>query len=370
MPSRQRTVTAPGVVKHIDPDLMEDTGSGLDFGTRPDRMLGHVTPVDRFFLRSHAPTPDVDLQRWRLHVHGDAVQHPHTYTYHQLWNEFPLFSKVLTIECAGNRRVLFGQETGVKFDGTQWGRGAISTAEWTGVRLRDLLEPSGVCADACEVMAESFDDISARRPLPMAKATADDTLVALAMNGQTLPPDHGFPARLVVSGWLGAASIKWLHRFDVTSQPHPVPWTTIDYVIARHDYPADGPALGPAITALTVSSLVELPWPAELVCEPQIVRGRAYAGENPVAAVEYRIDDGPWTRATITTAAESGVWVRWQFGWHPEPGDYLLRVRATDSRGNTQTETTPHNELGYLHESVLAHPISVVRGIPETTSSG
>ena len=347
------------IVKSVDLDLMEDTGSGLDFGTRPDRMQGDLTPVDRFFIRSHAPTPEVDIRRWSLRVEGDALQRPLSYSYHQLWTEFPLVSKILTIECAGNRRVLFGEETGVTFDGTQWGRGAIGTAEWTGVRLRDLLEPAGVSDHACEVMAVSFDDISARRPLPMVKATADDTLVALAMNGQTLPPDHGFPARLVVSGWLGAASIKWLHRFDVTRQPQPVPWTTIDYVIASPDYRPVGAELGPAITALTVSSLVELPWPARLLAQPQIIRGRAYAGENPVAAVEYRINDGPWTPAPITTAAEPGVWVRWQFRWEPEPGDYLLRVRATDDRGNSQTEYTPFNEMGYLHESIVAHPISV-----------
>lgn len=360
MPTPGHPSKSPGVVKPVDPDLMEDTGTGLDFGTRPDRMLGNLTPVDRFFIRSHAPTPRVDLQRWRLRIGGNAIQRPLSYTYQQLRTEFPLFSKVLTIECAGNRRVLFGEELGVTFDGTQWGRGAIGTAEWTGVRLRDLLKPCGVSDDAGEVMAESFDEISARRPLPMAKAMAEDTLVAIAMNGEVLPPDHGFPARLVVSGWLGAASIKWLRSLEVTRRPQPVPWTTVDYILARPDYPADGPELGPAITALTVSSLVELPWPAELLAQPQIIRGRAYAGENPIETVEYRINDGPWTAAVITTDAEPGVWVRWQFHWHPDPGDYLLRIRATDDRGNTQTESTPFNELGYLHESIVAHPISVI----------
>jgi hypothetical protein len=177
------------------------------------------------------------------------------------------------------------------FEGTQWGRGVISTAEWTGVRLRDLLEPAGVTAGACEVMPEALDEIRARRPMPLATAWADDTLVALAMNGDVLPPDHGFPARRVVSGWLGAASIKWLGRNEVSEEPLYVPWNTEDHVLIGPHFPADEPARGQAITGLTVASLVELPWPARLRPEPQMIRGRAFAGENRVATVQYRIDD-------------------------------------------------------------------------------
>ena len=139
-----------------------------------------------------------------LAIEGDGVRQPVTYSYDELWNRFPLVSVVRTIECAGNRRVLLGNEFASTFEGTQWGRGAIGTAEWTGVRLRDLLEPADLAPGAREVMPESLDEIRARRPMPLAKARADDTLVALAMNGEILPADHGFPARVVVSGWLGA----------------------------------------------------------------------------------------------------------------------------------------------------------------------
>jgi DMSO/TMAO reductase YedYZ molybdopterin-dependent catalytic subunit len=348
-----------GVVKPTPAELMEDPGSGLDYGTRPDRMPGDLTPNDRFFIRSHAPTPRVDSTTWTLRIEGNAVQRPVSYGYDDLWKRFPLISMVRTIECAGNRRVLFGEEFGRTFEGTQWGRGAISTAEWTGVRLRDLLEPAAVASGAIDVMVESLDAIRARRPLPLAKAMADDTIVALAMNGEILPPDHGFPARLVVSGWLGAASIKWLGRIEVSEVALNSPWDTVDYVLVRPDLPAEAPALGPAITALTVSSLVELPWPARLRPEPQMIRGRAFAGENRVIRVEYRIDDGIWQDAHITSTVMSGVWVRWQFAWDPEPGEHLLRVRATDDQGRTQPDATPWNDLGYLHESVLAHPVRV-----------
>jgi DMSO/TMAO reductase YedYZ molybdopterin-dependent catalytic subunit len=348
-----------GVVKPTPAELMEDTGSGLDYGVRPDRMPGLLTPNDRFYIRSHAPTPRVDAATWTLRVEGSGVHEPVIYTYDELWNRFRHVSVVRTIECAGNRRVLFGEEVGRRFAGTQWGRGAIGTAEWTGVRLRDLLEPAGITPQACEVMPEGLDEIRARRPLPLDKARAGDTVVALAMNGEVLPPDHGFPARLVVSGWLGAASIKWLGRIEVSEQPLYVPWNTVDYVLIGPGFPAEGPARGPVITALPVASLVELPWPARLRAQPQVIRGRAFAGEKRVVRVEYRIDDGRWQDAAIESPATPGVWVRWQFHWDPEPGEHELRVRATDDQGTTQPQSSTSNELGYLQTSVLAHPVRV-----------
>jgi DMSO/TMAO reductase YedYZ molybdopterin-dependent catalytic subunit len=340
-------------------DLLEDTGTGLDYGTRPDRMAGYLTPTDQFFIRGHAPTPHLDTATWELRVEGNGIREPTTYTYDDLWDRFPLISLIRTMECAGNRRVLMGEEFGRTFEGTQWGRGAIGTAEWTGVRLRDLLEPAGFTAGAREVMPEALDAIRARRPLPLAKACADDTLVALAMNGEVLPPDHGFPARLVVSGWLGAASIKWLGRIEVSEDPLYVPWNTEDYVLIGPDFPTNGHGRGPAITTLPVASLVELPWPAFLRPERRMIRGRAFAGENRIASVQYRVDDAPWQDATITSPETPGAWVRWQFSWEPAPGEHILRVRATDDQGNTQPDATAWNELGYLQHSVLAHPVHV-----------
>ena len=262
---------------------------------------------------------------WTLCIEGNGVRQPVTYRYGELWNQFPLVSVIRTIECAGNRRVLLGNEFGSTFEGTQWGRGAIGTAEWTGVRLRDLLEPAELSPGARDIMPESLDEIRARRPMPLAKATADDTLVALAMNGEILPADHGFPARVVVSGWLGAASIKWLARIEVSEECLYVPWNTEDYVLIGPRYPADGPARGPAITTLPAVALVELAWPARLRPEPQMIRGRAFAGENAIAAVEYRIDDAPWRPAELCSPDRPGAWVRWQFAWTPEPGSHVLR---------------------------------------------
>ena len=360
-PAKSEDVNTPrsGIVKPTPSDLMEDTGSGLDFGTRPDRMLGDITPVDRFFVRSHAPTPVIDATTWELRIDGDGVRREVSYSYDDLCTGFPLTTVTRTLECAGNRRVLFGAELGRTFEGTQWGRGAISTAEWTGVRLRDLLDPAGITANACDVMPESLDAIRARRPLPLAKASADDTIVAIAMNGESLPPDHGFPARLIVSGWLGAASIKWLGRIEVSEHALQVPWNTVDYVLLDPEHAEDPDARGEPITSVALSSLVELPWPARLHTGNHVIRGRAYAGENRVSDVQYRLDDEPWRTATITSASSPGVWARWEFNWTPEPGDHLLRVRAIDDRGYVQPESTLGNALGYQHGSVLAHPLHV-----------
>jgi DMSO/TMAO reductase YedYZ molybdopterin-dependent catalytic subunit len=347
------------VVKPTPRELMEDPGTGLDYGTRPDRMPGYLTPIDRFYIRSHAPTPRLDAASWLLRVGGSGVGEPVTYTYDDLWHRFPLVSVISTMECAGNRRVLFGEAYGRRFEGTQWGRGAIGTAEWTGVRLRDLLEPAGITGAASEVMPEALDELRARRPMPLAKALADDTLVALAMNGEVLPPDHGYPARVVVSGWLGAASIKWVGRIDVSEQPLHVPWNTEDYVLIGPHHRPQGPSKGSPITAIPVASLVELPWPARLQPQPQVIRGRAFAGENRVAAVEYRIDEDPWKEAAVAPPAIPSAWVRWQFHWDPAPGDHVIRVRATDDRGRTQPDTVPWNDLGYCYNAVLPHPVRV-----------
>lgn len=340
---------------------MEDTGSGLDYGTRPETLLGDITPNHRFFIRSHAPTPEIDPETWELRVEGDGVRRATSYSYTDIRGAFPVVSVTRTIECAGNRRVLFGKEVGQDFEGTQWGRGAISTAEWTGVRLRDLLEPAGLTDAAVEVMPEALDAIRARRPLPLAKALADDTIVAFAMNGEELPPDHGFPARLVVTGWLGAASIKWLGRIEVSEHALHVPWNTEDYVLITEN--RDGAAASTSvITEPALSTLVELPWPAHLQPGPHVIRGRAFAGEARITMVETRIDDGPWVAADITSPGAPGVWARWQIRWNADPGDHVLRVRATDDRGRRQPESTPPNVLGYMHESVLAHPITVDDG--------
>ena len=156
------------------------------------------------------------------------------------------------VECAGNGRSAFASQEGTPAPGTAWGLGAIGVARWAGVPLREILERAGVRADAVDVMAEGLDSPvpaadgtdqgHVRRPIPIAKAL-DDTLLALEMNGQQLPFDHGFPARLIVPGWVGIANIKWVGAIEVANTRLYSPWNTTQYRLVGPTYPADQPPL-------------------------------------------------------------------------------------------------------------------------------
>jgi sulfane dehydrogenase subunit SoxC len=143
----------------------------------------------------------------------------------------PSVSIVRALECAGNRRVFFKERQEWEAKGTPWRLGAIGIAEWTGVPLREILELAGLKKSAHEVMPESLDVVRMCRPLPVHKALEEDTLLAFGMNGEVLPPDHGFPARVVVPGWAAVASVKWVGRIYVSEEPLYSPWNTEKYVM-------------------------------------------------------------------------------------------------------------------------------------------
>jgi DMSO/TMAO reductase YedYZ molybdopterin-dependent catalytic subunit len=216
--------------------------------------------------------------------------------------------------------------------------------------------------EARDVMPEGLDAKRVDRPMPIAKALASDTIVALAMNGETLPADHGFPARIVVPGWIGTASIKWVGRIQVAAERLYSYWNTHDYILAGPDYPAVGPADGVPITVMPPDSLVELDWPATLPVGHHTVRGRAYSGHGVISRVEVRIDDDDWQQTRLLQPVIPGAWVRWELAWHAEPGEHHIRVRATDTVGNTQPDTVPWNEHGCLYNAVVAHPVTITPG--------
>lgn len=333
-------------------------GENSNVETRLAGLDGYLTPNSRFYVRSHNPTPTVDIADWRLSLHGDGLAQPLELDYAAL-RAMPQTSMIRAIECAGNARAFFAERFGAQAGGAQWGTGAIGVAEWTGVRLRDVLERAGVRRDAHDVLPTGLDANAFGRPLPIAKAMADDTLVALAMNGERLPADHGFPARLVVSGWLGAASIKWLGEIEVSTQALHTHWNTRDYTLAGPDYPRQPPADGVPITLMPVMSVIELDWHAELTAGAQTVRGRAFSGEGRVSRVEYAVDDNDWRCATLEAPNIAAAWVRWAFAWDAAPGEHVIRVRATDENGHAQPTAIPWNDHGCLYNAVIAHPVRV-----------
>src|SRR5437016_1257534 len=189
-----------------------------------EKLESLITPTESFYVRTHFPIPSIDRDAWWLHVEGD-VENPFAINYEQLL-EFESVTIPVTLECAGNNRSFLAP----KVKGVQWGLGAVGTAEWTGVPLSILLDRARARPEACEVILEGADggllaeaksppgEMHFARSVPLAKAS-QNVLLAYEMNGNDLPPEHGFPLRAVVPGWYAVASVKWLQRIVVTSQP-------------------------------------------------------------------------------------------------------------------------------------------------------
>jgi DMSO/TMAO reductase YedYZ molybdopterin-dependent catalytic subunit len=318
----------------------------------------YVVPNEKFFVRSHGATPVVDAAAWRLHVQGPGLVSPFILTYGELL-ALKSRSIVRALECAGNGRRVFSQTHGTLPDGAPWGLGAIGVAEWTGVPLRDLLERGGIMSSARDVMAFGLDDAGVARPITVAKAMEEETLIAYAMNGDALPADHGFPARLLVPGWAAVASIKWLGRLVVSTTPQFSHWNTKQYVLVGDEYVANPPADGMAITGQTLKSAIHLPEGARLSRGIHVLRGRAWAPASRITRVEVSLDGSPWQDARIYGPNIAGAWGQWSLEWTATPGAHRIRVRATDDCGNVQPETVPYNELGYLNGAVFSHSVTV-----------
>lgn len=336
---------------------------GTNAEMRWDQMArqGYAVSNDLFFVRNHTSAPKLDPAAWRLTVSGSGVTRPLELTYDELAALPGVTSVTRSVECAGNGRVFFEEAQGEEVDGTRWRLGAIGVAEWTGVPLGEVLERAGLEPAARDVMPIGLDELRVRRPIPVAKALQDDTLLVFAMNGEPLPVDHGFPARVLVPGWIGVASIKWVGRIEVSKEPLFSDWNTSSYVLLGPAYQPEGRHRGPLVTTQVVKSALELAWPARLAAGPHTIRGRSWSGQGRIANVEYRIDDdgGAWQPAQLREPNIETAWARWSFPWNASPGEHGIRVRATDDRGNTQPDRAPFNELGYLYGAVVAHPVSV-----------
>ena len=287
--SRQAVSSRP-IHKPLPPEWFVPFGTNAEMRWDSLADVGYEIPNERFFVRNHTATPLIDPEPWRLRVFGDGLKlRPGAgdAVEFSLRDLKRLPSKKLTafIECAGNGRGLFAGQQGTPAPGTQWGLGGVGVAEWRGVPLSEVLERAGLTRSAVDVLPEGLDpnvvsggvDLGkVRRPLPVDKAL-DDVLLAYEMNGVPLPPDHGYPVRLVVPGWVGIASIKWLGQIEVSAQPLFSPWNTTSYRMFGPDYPVDSPPL----TGQPVKSALELPRGAVL---PAGVRttltGRAWSGHG------------------------------------------------------------------------------------------
>ena len=326
-------------------------------------LSGPITPNHRFYVRSHFPeVPALDPATWTLTVEG-AVERPCAIGYDEL-TAMPSRDVTATLECAGNGRVFLKPPA----KGVQWERGAVSTAVWTGVPLRDLLERAGVRPGAVEVVLEGADrgklseepkspgEISFARSLPLERATAReaDVLLAWRMNGETLTPAHGFPLRAVVPGWYAMASVKWLTRLAVVDRPFAGFFQTVDYSYWERGGGEDGlpPQMRP-ITDLDVKAQIARPAPGESLprgTEFRVFGAAGGGGGAPVEKVEVSADGGQtWREARLLGEATPNAWRLWEFPWRTpdEPGAHSLVARATDARGNAQPAEHDPGRCGY-----------------------
>lgn len=332
---------------------------GINQETRLETLRGLVTPASHFFVRNHTNTPLLDLAGWRLRVEGNALDRTVELKFDDLL-KLPSRSVVCFVECAGNGRGFFNEFMGKTASGTQWRLGAIGVAEWTGVPLGAVLELAGVKRDTprdiLNVLVEGLDSVKVNRPMSLAKAFEDDTLLAYAMNGEPVAPDHGFPLRAIVPGWVGINNVKWVGRIEVRNTVIDVPTTTRSYVLEGPDYPAKQ-----VLRLQSIKSAIALPWGATLPAGRQRVRGFAWSPVGRIAKVEYSLDKGAsWRPAALREPNIARAWTRWEFEWDARPGDHVILTRATDDQGTTQPATVSWNAQGYGYNVPVPHPVKVV----------
>lgn len=369
---QRAAAAAPAILKPTPASWFIDYGTNAE--TRWDSVDPHRyrTPQARLFVRNHTRTPEIDPASYALRVFGDGLDDPAGVSLSLAdLRRFEQVEVTSVHECTGNGRAFFGTQQGQKASGTQWTLGAVGTVTWQGVWLRDVLEAVGLRRDAVAVQATGLDDEyvdkgvnlgHVRRPFPISKAH-DDALLAWGANGEPLLPDHGFPLRLVLPGWVGIGSIKWLGSLEVSTSQLTSPWNTQWYNV-------DGP-----LTVNPVRSAWELAWDAEIPAAAEVeLTGRSWSGAAPIAKVEVSADGGAtWSPARLRPRPGRGEahgrgrrtaghgWTQWSWTWQaPEPGTHELRARATDVRGRTQPDVAVSNPGGYFFDAVVRHPVRVV----------
>jgi DMSO/TMAO reductase YedYZ molybdopterin-dependent catalytic subunit len=266
-----------------------------------------ITGNDDFYrIDTALLIPQLSRGEWRLKIHG-MVDRELTYSFEDL-QRFQVVEKVVTLTCVSN----------------PVGGDLISNAKWTGYRVRDLLQPTGIHRDADMVLSTSVDGFTAGTPLEALTDTRD-ALLAITMNGQPLPDKHGYPARLVVPGLYGYVSAtKWVVDLEVTRFDRARAYWT------RHGWSAKGP--------IKTESRIDVPRSGEQVrAGPVTFGGVAWAQDRGVRAVEVRIDDGGWRPADVGANYSSDTWRLWSYSWNATPGHHTITVRATDNTGAVQT---------------------------------
>jgi DMSO/TMAO reductase YedYZ molybdopterin-dependent catalytic subunit len=326
----------------------------------PALLGGVVMPNAHFYVRNHFQIPALDPATWRLDV-GGLVERPLSLTLRDLTN---MRSQTIfvTLECAGNGRTLLDPPV----EGEKWNFGAVSTAEWTGVPLVEVLDRAGIRPAAREIvfrgadsgtLPSKADTINFERSLTLDDARDSDALLAYAMNGERLPIQHGYPLRLVVPGWYAVASVKWLTEIEAVEEPFIGQYQTGSYF---YESESDGEVAREPVTLQRVRALVTEPNAGEQIQQGDLaIRGVAWSGAAPIARVDVRVGDRDWQDARLIGQRQRHSWQWWELITRAEEaGATTIRARATDLAGRKQPNEQQWNRLGYgnnLVHQVLVH---------------
>jgi len=330
-----------------------------------------LTPTRHFFIRNHFAIPRLDPSSWALSVWGE-VERPFMLRYEDL-KGLPSKEVVCLLECAGNSRSTMQPPA----EGVPWDHGAVGTARWRGVPVAAVLEQASLRPNATNVLFEGADFGKERTApgvlaptegtyamsLPLEKALHPDTVLAYEMNGESLPAEHGYPVRLLVPGWYGMASVKWLVNIRVLSQPFRG-FHENDYYVFVAEGESDTP-IGQRVTTIRVKSLITWPGRGGLIpTGTHRIRGVAWSGQGAISQVEVSTDNGRrWHQAALQEPQSPYAWQRWEYQWEVrKPGFYLIRARATDAKGNTQPLQAQWNFRGYAVNSIHTVPVTVRPG--------
>lgn len=338
----------------IDAGLVVHRAHPLNCETSIPALLGGVVmPNARFYVRNHFQIPTFDPAAYRLSV-GGHVERPLSLALRDLHN-MRSQTTVVTLECAGNGRTMFEAPT----EGEKWALGAVSTAEWTGVPLMEILDRAGVRANAREVLFRgadcgSVDDspsIRFERSLGLDDAREGDVLLAYAMNGEPLPVQHGYPLRLIVPRWYAVASVKWLIEIELIDQPFAGYFQGNKY---WYEWMRDGQLVRDPVTLQCVRALITEPAPETEVGAGELtVRGVAWSGAAPIARVDVAVGGSGWQQARLVGERHRYSWQWWELIARVEQTESLiLRARATDLAGRTQPERAEWNRLGYGNNAI------------------
>lgn len=362
--------TDPFSLREKHPSMVTLNQKPWNIETPAHLLDDDITPADKMFVRNNGLIPEnIDAANWTLTIDGEAVTNKKVFTLAQLKRDFPVHTYQLVIECGGNGRYGFYPAT----SGNQWKEGAVSCASWTGVRLRDLLKSAGVNDKAVYIgyygkdvhLSGDPNQTVISRGVPISKAMEDETLVAFAMNGKDIPVAHGYPLRLVIGGWPGSVSGKWVHRISVRNKIHDGAKMSSSYRVPIHPL-EPGSKLeednSQIIESMPVRSVITYPKSGAMITKGKTLslRGHAWAGDLSVAEMYVSIDFGAtWQSCKVNKPANRLAWQRWDADVRfDQPGYYEVWARAVDSKGTSQPMVIPAwNPKGYLNNS--CHRIAI-----------